>query len=115
MKLSELKQQMLESIFIFEEHSGNYEDLSPSAKELDLHSDNTRHLHNHQQAIIANLQKKKNKGVYNPELAQKLWRYHSDAARKDYNKVHGAGSIPVSASKEHAAFLEKYHRENTLE
>jgi hypothetical protein len=95
------------------EHSGNYDDLSDEAKELHLYADNDQNHHRKEQYIIANLQKKMNKGIYNPELAQKLWRYHADDVRKQYNKQYKTNFKP-SHSKEHAAFLEKYHRENSL-
>lgn len=45
--------------------------------------------------IIANLKKKIRKGIYNPQLARKLWRYAADDAAKRYAKEYG-GSFTVA-------------------
>ncbi len=42
--------------------------------------------------IIANLRKKVSKGIYNPELALKLWKYAADDAAKRYNKEYAGSS-----------------------
>jgi hypothetical protein len=54
--------------------------------ELDLYAENESGLYPQKQAIIANLQKKKAKGVYDPEKAAKLWAYWVDRAAKQYKE-----------------------------
>ncbi len=62
-----------------------------SLDELDLFAENTSELYPQKQAIIANLMKKKAKGVWDPEKAAKLWGYWVDAGAKRYAKEFGPG------------------------
>ena len=70
-------------------------------RELDLYSDNTFELYNQKKSILANLQKKASKGVYDPVKAAKLWMYWVTAAAQRYTKEFGSGSpIFNKATKE---------------
>lgn len=56
-----------------------------AAHELALYIENDSELYRSQtQPIIANLKRKRAKGVYNPELAVKLYRYLADSGAKKY-------------------------------
>lgn len=62
---------------------------STEAHELFLFITNDADLYRQQtQPIILNLRKKIKRGIYNPELAVKLWRYLADSGAKKYNKEH---------------------------
>lgn len=65
---------------------------SDAARELVLHADNDEQLYrSSHQPIIKNLQRKKEKGIYDHDKATKLWGYHADRAAKSYHKAHGGG------------------------
>lgn len=65
--------------------------VDESAKhELDLYAESTGELYGQKKAILANLQKKAKKGVYDHSKAAKLWMYWVDAAAKRYTKEFGA-------------------------
>lgn len=59
--------------------------------ELDLYAENTWELYNQKKSILANLQRKAKKGVYDHTKAAKLWMYWVDAASKRYRKEFGGG------------------------
>jgi hypothetical protein len=61
-------------------------------RELDLYIENTSELYRQKQAIIANLQKKRAKGQYDPEKAPKLWKSWVDEGARRYQKEFGSGS-----------------------
>jgi transposase len=61
-------------------------------RELDLFAENTGEIYKQKQAIIANLQKKRAKGKYDPAKAPKLWAYWVDEAARRYQKDFGSGS-----------------------
>jgi hypothetical protein len=58
--------------------------------ELDLYAENTSELYPQKKAILANLQKKAKKGIYDKTKAAKLWEYWTTAAARRYTKEHGA-------------------------
>jgi hypothetical protein len=59
-------------------------------RELTLYADNDGDLYRQSAVpIMRNLTRKYRKGVYDPELAVKLWKYHADRAAKKYGKEHG--------------------------
>ena len=61
-------------------------------RELILFSENSPSLHNQYVSIMKNLSRKKKRGVYDPVLAAKLWKYWIDEGVKQYNKeVLGGG------------------------
>lgn len=70
--------------------------------------------------IITNLLKKIAKGVYDPALALKLWRYAADDAAQRYTKEFGGsgnssyGIFTVAMRKEVAALLQDYYNEEVL-
>jgi hypothetical protein len=71
-----------------EEHGiGRDEDYGPD--ELILFADNTSEIYEQKTSIIKNLQRKIDKGQYNPDLAPKLWRYWIDEAARMYKKETG--------------------------
>lgn len=57
-----------------------------AAEELKLYIDNTSALYNQKKSIIANLKKKAARGVYDHELATKLWLYLVVAGAKMFVK-----------------------------
>lgn len=61
------------------------EDL-PDAEELVLYVDNTEPIYKKKVEAFKNLTKKKEKGVYDPELAAKLMMYVVEAAAKESAK-----------------------------
>jgi hypothetical protein len=83
---------------------GAYENLSTEARELVLWAENTSSLYPQKTYIVANVERKLAKGIYNPTLAPKLWRYWTDAASKDYKREFGYGFSP-SARQEAAEYL----------
>lgn len=67
------------------------------ARELFLYATNDGDLYRQSALpIIANLQRKVKKGVYDAELAIKLWRYHADKAAQKYNKEFGGTFTPAT-------------------
>ena len=61
-------------------------------RELILFSENLPAMHNQYVSIMKNLSRKKKRGVYDPVLAAKLWKYWIDEGVKQYNKeVLGGG------------------------
>lgn len=59
------------------------------AHELELFAENTGELYPQKEQIIKNLQKKMDKGTYDPNLAWRLWLYWVDEAAKRYAKENG--------------------------
>jgi len=65
-------------------------DMSDEARELALYAENDGDLYRQSaEPVMRNLSKKFKKGVYDHELAAKLWKYHADRAAKSYGKEHG--------------------------
>src|SRR5579864_1901990 len=65
---------------------------SPESRELRLFADNDANLYRQSmQPIRDNLGKKMDKGVYDPEKAQTLYKYHADRAAQAYGEQHGSG------------------------
>jgi len=95
----------------------DYDKMSPEAKELALHADNTEHLYKSSHIpIVKNLQKKMKKGQYEQDKARKLWGYHADRAAQSYAKEHGSTNQPwhkmftTEHRKEAAHHFESAHR-----
>ena len=66
---------------------------SSASRELRLFADNDAQLHRlSMQPIRDNLGKKMDKGVYDPQKAQTLWKYHADRAAQAYGEQHGSGA-----------------------
>ena len=66
---------------------------SSASRELRLFADNDAQLHRlSMQPIRDNLGKKMDKGVYDPQKAQMLWKYHADRAAQAYGEQHGSGA-----------------------
>ncbi len=60
------------------------------ARELALYAVNDGDLYRQRALpIIANLRRKRARGIYDPTLALKLWRYLADDAAKSYSKLFG--------------------------
>lgn len=59
------------------------------AHELELYAENTGELYPQKQQIIKNLQRKMDKGTYDPNLAWRLWLYWVDEAAKRYAQENG--------------------------
>jgi hypothetical protein len=60
-----------------------------AVQELVLYADNTGSLYPQKEAIMKNLTRKWRKGVYDSELADKLWLYWATAAAKSYAQEFG--------------------------
>ena len=60
-------------------------------RELILFAENDYSLNNQFTAIIKNLERKHKRGIYDPVLAAKLWKYWIDNAVKEYNFQFGSG------------------------
>jgi hypothetical protein len=96
-----------------------WEKMSPEAKELVLHADNTGSLYRQSKVpVMSNLNKKFAKGVYNHEKAAKLWGYHADRAAHSYAKEHGTPDtpwhkmFPTSVRREAAKHWADTHHDN---
>ena len=87
-----------------------------SIRELELYAENTAELYSQFKSIIANVQRRIQRGTYNPTLAPKLWRYWYDEAARRYKREFGTAdwSFPVAvrqacaeakAIEEYAAIL----------
>ena len=62
-------------------------------RELELYAENDGDLYRQSYMPIAkNLSKKFKKGVYNEDLAKKVWKYHADRAAQKYGKEFGEGT-----------------------
>lgn len=88
-----------------------YEGLNPGeqteAHELELWLDNTYELYQQKESIILNVARKIKRGVYDPSLAPKLWRYLVDAGAQDYAKKIADPSFRFS-TKVRQAVAEEY-------
>ena len=80
-----------------------------AARELTLWLENTDYLiHSQFMPCIRYLQKKQEKGIYDPEKAVKRWMIALEQAAKDYNRIHGTWGtrwydLFSVATREHAA------------
>ena len=61
------------------------DNASHEATELYLYALNDSDLYRQRESIEANLQRKFDKGIYNPAKAAILWRYFADNAAKKYH------------------------------
>jgi hypothetical protein len=69
---------------------------SDAVRELDLYIMNNEDLYRRRfMPIITNLKRKITKGIYDHELAQKLWMYLVDDAAKEYVKEFGSTADDV--------------------
>lgn len=65
------------------------EEDEDAVRELVLYADNTGSLYPQKESIMKNLTRKWRKGVYDSELAAKLWLYWATAAAKSYAQEFG--------------------------
>ena len=92
-----------------------------AARELYLYAVNDAGLyHSHTQPIIANLAKKRRRGIYDQDKALILWGYLADDAAKRYNKEHGTGTrwfelFTVATRSETARELAAHYAEELAE
>ena len=99
------------SSLIGEEEISEDVDLSDEAHELVLFGENDYDLYRQRTVPIQkNLTKKFAKGVYDPELAQKLWMYWATDAAKRYANEHSTGDdwnriFSVAVRKEAAQYM----------
>jgi len=90
-----------------EDHS-----MSDEAHELVLYAENDYQLYSQSAVpIMKNLTRKHKKGVYEPSLAVKLWKYHADRAAKKYGKEHGNDDGFKIFSPAHRMEVAKYFEE----
>ena len=81
---------------------------STDSRELRLFADNNADLNRQSmQPIRDNLGRKMDKGVYDPEKAATLWKYHADRAAQEYIKQFGSGGPHGS----HGSFSPDVRRE----
>lgn len=89
---------------------------SPESRELRLFADNDADLHRQsQQPIRDNLGKKMDKGVYDPQKAQTLWKYHADRAAESYGRQFGGNGKQMfspAVRREAAAHWEQDERDD---
>ena len=78
------------------------------ARELFLFTDNESKLQNQQKSIITNLARKFAKGLYDKDLAIKLWTYLADSASKLYSDGWKTEFTPATR-RETARMLEELH------
>jgi hypothetical protein len=93
-----------------------------AATELDLYIENESQLYNQKKSILANLKRKKAKGIYDPAKAAKLWEYWVAEGARRYTKEHGSPGQSIDqlgfnkATREHVATqLEQHYRNENLE
>ena len=87
-------------------------DMSHEAHELVLYAENDSQLYTQSAVpIMKNLTRKFKKGVYDPALAVKLWKYHADRAAKKYGKDHGNDDGFKIFSPAHRREAAKYFEE----
>lgn len=66
------------------------------AEKLKIFADNNKDLYDRSAVpVMQNLTRKFKKGIYDHELAKKLWKYHSDRAAKAYGKEHGNDGFAI--------------------
>ncbi len=90
-------------------------------RELILFSENSASMHNQYTSIMKNLSRKKKRGIYDPKLAEKLWKYWIDEGVKQYNKeILGGGyslkqTVFTMADRKQAAIeMEEQEREEVF-
>ena len=87
------KKYKVEAEHKFTKNSVTEEADDDAARELELYAENDESLYRQSYVPIAkNLSKKFKKGVYDSELAKKLWKYHADRAAQKYGMDHAGGS-----------------------
>lgn len=87
------KKYKVEAEHKFTKNSVTEEADDDAARELELYAENDEALYRQSYVPIAkNLSKKFKKGVYDSELAKKLWKYHADRAAQKYGMDHAGGS-----------------------
>lgn len=75
-----------------------------AADELDQYIENTGELYNQKKSILANLQRKAKKGIYDKTKAAKLWEYWVTRGAQQYRKEFGGGPETFNkATREHVA------------
>lgn len=62
-----------------------------AAHELDLYIENESSLYPQKRAILANIKKKRAKGIFDKKKAAKLWLYWVDSGARKYEKEFGSG------------------------
>ena len=87
------EESVVEAEHKFTKNSVTEEADDDAARELELYAENDEALYRQSYVPIAkNLSKKFKKGVYDSELAKKLWKYHADRAAQKYGMDHAGGS-----------------------
>lgn len=85
------------------------------ADEVVLTAINTEAQYRHHQAIVANLQRKRRRGVYDANLALKLWGQAVMGAIKHYRREVGPlGRINLATKWEMAKQLAEYYDEEVM-
>lgn len=85
------------------------------ARELALYAVNSATLYERQgKSIIANLNRKIRRGVYDADLAVRLWAYLAESAAKDYAREFGPASF-TPATRRLAAVEIAAHYASELE
>lgn len=88
--------------------------------ELILFTENESTLHNQFTSIMKNLSRKHKKGIYDPVLAAKLWKYWIDNGVKEYNFEFGSGkrslqqNIFTMTDRQKAAVLVEAQNRSTV-
>jgi hypothetical protein len=89
---------------------------SDASRELRLFADNDADLHRQSETPIRqNLGQKMDKGVYDPNKASTLWKYHADRAAESYGKQFGGNGkqmFPPDVRREAAGHWERESRDS---
>lgn len=81
-----------------------------AAHELYLYADNTSELYNQKKSIQQNMKRKAAKGIYDHDLATKLWGYWMLEAARRYCREFGCTmSVFPPATRELAASMAEKH------
>lgn len=87
------------------------------AADLELGAINDEPTYRQGRAIVTNLARKVKRGVYDPVLAGRLWRYAVEAYLPTYKRDAGEPRMKVNAATKNLAgrLLEKYYRDEVYQ
>jgi hypothetical protein len=101
--------------------SGRKKNPEIEIRELILYAENSEPLSNQFYSILKNLERKHKRGIYDPVLAAKLWKYWIDEAVKGYNaEVLGGGRslvqnvFTIQDRKDAAIVVERQWRDDVI-
>ena len=82
----------------------SYDDRSAESRELKVYIDNDYNLYKQRyEPMVDNQMKKLGKRIYNPILAEKMWKYLADEGAKKYQKEFGGSNLFSPADRREVA------------